>query len=280
MKNVRNLLFVLTLLVAAGCQAKGPGVQDLVITMQAQTAAAASPTPLPSSTPLPTATATPIPPTLTTPPTYTPSPEPSATLTPEPTPGKLAFTDDFSQKSDIWSGCPDCIWKDGKLYMGPYEPGVDNDFHTIICDKCGERPFYRFAVDATFTEGYADRGFGLLIYETDEELMDLEIWPFQISVILKYDQKLNSWTRMRTNPDMVFNGMINPGFTTNRLEVDARPNWKDGITDYYIKINGKTSIILYGQPTKSGKVGLVVGWHTIGVAFDNFEYEELAPIIH
>jgi hypothetical protein len=39
-------------------------------------------------------------------------------------------------------------------------------------------------------------------------------------------------------------------------------------------------MILYGQPSESGKVGLVVGWHTIGVFFDNFEYEELAPIIH
>jgi len=164
--------------------------------------------------------------------------------------------------------------------MGPYKPGVDNDFHTIICDKCGERPFYRFAVDVTFTEGYGDRGFGLLIYQTDNEHMDLEITTFQTSLIWKYNEKQKLWTRMRTNPDIVFNGLVNAGSTTNRLEVDAKPNWTDGLTDYYIKINGKTSIILYALHSNSGKVGLVVGWHTIGVAFDNFEYEELAPIIH
>lgn len=260
---------------AAGCQAKGPDGQALVVTMQAQTAEAASPTPLPSSTPLPTATATPMPPTATTPPTSTPTPEPSATLMPEPTPRKLVFTDDFSQESGAWSGCPDCVWKDGKLYMGPYEPGVDNDFHTIICDKCGERPFYRFAVDVTFTEGYADREFGLLIYETDEELMDLEIWPFQISVILKYDPKLNSWTRMRTNPDMVLNSMINPGTGTNRLEVAAKPATQSGLVDIYKKINGLVVYVIYGKEALPSLPGMAMAWHGMGAAYDNFSYEEI-----
>lgn len=135
-------------------------------------------------------------------------------------------------------------------------------------------------MDVTFAEGYGDRGFGLLIYQTDNDRMDLEITTFQTSLIWKYDKNSKLWTRMRTSPDLFLNWSVKPGTTTNRLEVDAKPNWTAGITDYYIKINGKTSIILYGQPSTSGKVGLVVGWHTIGVTFDNFEYEELSAINH
>ncbi len=282
MKRFWYLQIVLVLLAATGCASKGQDVQALVNTMVAQTAAAASPTPAPTSTPTPVPTAPPTP----TPPPASPTPSPTSSPTPAPTTfyyndkGLLAFEDDFSVQTDAWSGCPDCVWKDGKLTMGPYKPGVDNDFHTIICDACGERPYYRLAADVTFTEGYGDRGFGLLISQTSSEIMDLEITTFQTSVLWDYDLATKQWTRLRTKPDVVFNGSVKAGEATNRLEIVAESAYKEGTTDYLVKINGRTTAILYGKPSQSGKVGLVVGWHTIGVAFDNFEYEELESITH
>jgi hypothetical protein len=68
--------------------------------------------------------------------------------------------------------------------------------------------------------------------------------------------------------------MVNPGYVTNHLEVITKPSAGGG-ADYYIKLNGKTSFLIYSKPVVLAKVGLILDWHSISIAFDNFEYEEL-----
>jgi hypothetical protein len=262
----------------------GPSAEQLAATYVAETSAAASPTPLPTDTPLPTSTHTP---TLTSTPTSTPTNTPTNTATAlptntptiTPTPGPLFITDDFSEQSDIWGECPGCVWSSGKLHVGPYDPGdTENDTHPVICEACGEKEYYRIAVDVAFEQGYSDRGFGLLIGDNDYYFTDLEISTlFQTCIVWRYDYKLFGWKLLNRDINNVLTGLVAPSYSNNHLEVTVRPSGQEGRADYYIKINGTTLFVLYTQIQDPSRVGLVVGYHSIGVAFDNFEFEEIVP---
>jgi hypothetical protein len=261
MPTKKLVLFAVILVVLLGCQA-GLSAQDLAATMVAGTAAAASdtPVPVPSDTPAP--------------PTITPTSAP--TLTPTPT-GPLVIKDDFSTKSDIWGRCDECEWKDNKLYFGPYAPRGEgiNQVFAIVCEACGEHPYFRIAADITFADGVAgDRLFGVGLIIPDQFYAGTGIAPSQIGLLDAYDFGINKWT----GSPLKRYGAIKPGGATNRVEFAAKPNSSGG-TDYYAIVNGKTLVVLPNitDHTEKLKPCIYLGWHSVGIAVDNFEYEEIVP---
>ncbi len=164
------------------------------------------------------------------------------------------------------------------LYMGPYDPGGDTDqYNYVVCEACGVAEHYRVAVDATFVKGYADRLFGLMTAYTDDgSFMEMGISTFQWCFIGYHDHPFDRWDLWNPVIDQIWNGMVKPGYVTNHLEVVVMPSaGGSGSVDYTIKLNGKTSFLIYTKPAVLAKVGLILDWHSISIAFDNFEYEEI-----
>jgi hypothetical protein len=267
-------LLAMIALMLAGCQS-GPSAQEQAATMVAQTAAAATNTPIPVPTSIPTQ----VPPTST----ITPTSAPTFTSTPA---GPLVIKDDFSKKSDIWGKCDKCEWKDGKLYFGPFPPNGEgwNQLFALICKACGEHTYFHVAVDVTFAEGMAgDRFFG--VGATIPEKSDVAagaspykfyagtgITPFQIGNLEAYDFSANKWTGSRGK----LYGAIKPGSATNRVEFTIKPN-ASGSIEYYAIVNGKTFLVLSNRSPLTLNPSLYVSWHSVGVTFDNFEFEEIVP---
>ncbi len=271
MKQKALLLSVLVLAFAAlACQIGGPSAQEVAETMVAETAAAASPTPIPpTETPIaPTATITP-----TSPPTETPTITP--TFTPE---GPLTFTDDFSTDSKNWKGCVGCKWQDGVLLMGPYKVNGEgsNQSHMTVCIPCGKKTYYRIAVDATFVDGFADRLYGLLIGDGKKYITYLGISPIQVAVMARGDYDKGYYELLNASTENVLNKLVRPGKLTNRIEVIVSPSGA-GSADITMKINGSVSYVAANLPAEPSEVGLYIDWHSIGVAYDNFEFEEIVP---
>jgi len=289
------LAIVLILLFGLASCKKGPSAEELASTHAAETAAAASPTPLPTDTPTvtatPTDTATPTSthtptqtPTVTatatptdTPtntPTATKTPTPTKTFTPTKTPGPFTFKDDFSSRNlDAWPMCIfNCEWKDGKLYMGPYSD--DNDFHEVLCEACGRYKYYRMSVDTTFVEGYADRPWGLTIAANNSFSVFFGISPFQFAVVSKWDYSVGEWIDLISSRQQ-WTTLINPSYGNNHLEVIISPNQAGTGADYTIKINGKNAYVIPSQQARASQVGFAIGWQSMGVWYDNFEFEEI-----
>ncbi len=282
MRTMR-FLFLILLVFLVSC-ARGPSPEELAATNVAETKAAASPTPAPTNTATvtmtPTATATATP-TETPTPTRTVTPtqtrQPSRTPTATATPGPFTFMDDFSTKTNAWMGCEDCKWQDGQLLMGPYPPDDSGgNLHLAICEQCTQMTYYRMAVDVTFTEGYSDRGAGLLVALNDDFVLEVEIAPgVQVCPFFKYDFNKSLWDILNRNSAYPCN--IQPGWATNHVEVTVQPAAKAGTADYYLNVNGSNVFVLFAHAVKRSQVGLVMGWHSMGVAFDNFEFEEIEP---
>lgn len=260
------VLFAVILVVLTACQPAGPSAADLAATTvasAAQTAAAAPPTATPTVAP----TETPIPS-----PTITATPEP--TLTPTPS-GPLVIKDDFSKKSDIWGKCDKCEWKDGKLFFGPFAPRGEgiNQVFSLACVACGKHTYFRIAVDVTFAAGMAgDRFFGVGGVIPDKFYTGSGITPYQFGCLEAYNFTTNKWSGSKVSRY----GAIKPGSATNRVEFIAKPNASGGL-DYYQIVNGKTTIVLSNRESLSLEPSLYLGWHSVGVSFDNFEFEELVP---
>ena len=255
-KIVPSLLAVLMLAVA--CQPSGPSAEELATTMVAETAAA-----------IPTA----VPPTATSVPTNTPLPSPTAT------PAPLAIKDDFSSKSDIWGKCDKCEWKDGALYFGPYPAketqGQDQLFY-VICEACGTPEYYRIAADVIPFEGFSgDRTFGLLAGLTKSNFLGAAtITTHQHVLYETFDFNSQSWggSPFKLYPDAVLYG----SGATNRIEVEVKPGSSSGSAVIDVLVNG-TKTVSYEQGAEPVQVGLYLGWHSVGVKYDNFEFEELEP---
>jgi hypothetical protein len=64
-------------------------------------------------------------------------------------------------------------------------------------------------------------------------------------------------------------GGLKGGTLTNHIEITLQ----DG--QLTLNINGRNNLL--GLPKGSGQVGLMVGMHSLGVAFDNFHFEEIRP---
>jgi hypothetical protein len=214
--------------------------------------------------------ATPLPPMDTPVPTQTDTPEP----TPSPTPRIIKLQDDFSSRSEIWGECENCVWEEGRFIFGPFEPhgtGQDQIFY-IFCEACGENKYYRVAADVTYVEGYGgDRTFGILAgMGINDVLAAGTVSTSQHALYETFDLTTKRWGG---TPFRVY-GAVAPGSGTNHIEVSIVPAKSRGGADITVAVNGKNLILLYDQKVVSSKVGLYLGWHSIGVAFDNFEYEQ------
>lgn len=205
-------------------------------------AALATPTPLPTSTPLPSPTAT---------------------------PGPTIIQDDFSTNTGRWIECGQCIIADGVMKMGPYPISNDGGGYIAICGDCGQPQDYKMGVDATFVDGYTDRGFGLLIREENGSYVDVEITTWQVYGAWLFDTDRNIWGSLL--PDgWKPTGNLRPSAATNRLEVELTSS--EGTSTIQIKINGQL-VDTTEMVAVTGRVGLVVGLHSLGVVFDNFYFE-------
>lgn len=274
MKRKAPLLCMVVLLFAAlACQvgASGPSAQEVAETMVAETAAAASPTPLPP-------TETPIPPTATITPTLPPTETP--TITPTATPeGPIVFSDDFSDaNSKNWKGCTSCKFQDGVLLMGPYAARGSGTDQTDVayCVACGKKTYYRIAVDVTFVEGFTDRLYGLMVGHGEDYQTVLGISPLQYAVLWRYDYNKQYGSLINASTENVFNSQVKPGKLTNRLEIIVEPAGA-GQADMKMILNGIVSFVAYKIAVEPAEVGLYMDWHSMGVAYDNFEFEELVP---
>jgi hypothetical protein len=261
------LFLVMALLATCACRLTPPNATDIASTMVAQTAAAitqtaeaASPTPLPpTSTPQPTATITPL---------------PSATPSITPTPGPFSFADDFSTKNKrSWSTCDQCEWKDGQFIVGPFPPGnnADENLNLIVCEVCEKHKYYHMAVDATFVEGQVDRFFGVVGPITEDHIYYLGISPWQAAVVLHYDYSAGYvkplFTKMST--------LVKASKATNHFEITVKPGSNPALVDVYYALNGNTFYVLTSLNAEESMVGLGMNFHSMTVAYDNFEYEEL-----
>lgn len=202
------------------------------------------------------ATATPLP-------TQTPLPSPTST------PGPIIIQDDFSTNTGRWAECGQCVIENGEMRMGPYPITNDGGGYFAICRDCGEPQDYKMGVDATFIDGYTDRGFGLLLREVDGSYVDVEITTWQVYGAWFFDNDRNVWAALLKN-GWELTGNLRPSAATNRLEVELISS--GGNSKIHVKINGQL-VNTAEIPAVRGRVGLVVGLHSLGVIFDNFYFE-------
>ena len=269
MKVIKLLFIVTVLLLLASCAGGGGegAPQNVVATYVAQTAAAQQQPPSPTHTLPPTDTSTP---TNTPPPSDTPMP----TNTNTPT-GPVTFSDDFSTNSGAWSNCDVCEWTNGTLLMGPYAPKSNTEADYAICDPCGIVQYYVMSVEVTFVDGQSDRGYGLLLNLTDRVQMDVELTSWQVWGSWIYDRKGGTGWSPITGWDLT--GIMNPSYGTNEIEVRVEPTNRANTATLSFKINGTVIRVVYNWQIEPGNVGLVMGFHSIQAAFDNFYFQEIEP---
>lgn len=206
--------------------------------------------------------------------TATPSPLPTAIPTQPATPGPTIIQDDFSMDVGRWIECGQCVIENGVMRMGPYPIAMDGGGYLAICRDCGTPQDYKMGVDATFVDGYTDRGFGLAVRERDGDYVDVEITTWQYYGAWVFIKDRNIWDYL-LNDSWKPTPNLRPGVATNRLEIEVTS--KGGKSTINIYINGQ----LVDSPTMdavSGRVGLVVGLHSLGVVFDNFYFEGFTNI--
>ena len=232
-----------------------------------------------TSTPTATATSTNTP-TSTATPTLTLTPQPTDTPTVTPTPGPVSFFDDFSNPSlTAWTQCSQCAVQGGLLRFGPFEPenNMGEQFNLVICDVCGEHEHYRIGVDVTYLEGPTDRFYGLVGFVSVDKNNNLErviylgISTWQVYVVRDYDYENSTLNELKSN----VSGYLNPGTSTNHIEIEIKPSTQPALSDIYFHINDGLLYVLYSQPIKPTQAGLGMSFHSMTVGFDNFSYEEL-----
>jgi hypothetical protein len=213
--------------------------------------------PAPSATlkpsPVPITETSTLVPTETLVPTNTPMP----TIT--PTPGPVSIKDDFTAKNESnWPDCDKCEWKDGQLHLGPYDPGTNLNESLKQVDR-----YFGILSNIVFGEN-----------NEPKRLNYLGISPFQAYTIRDYDNENQDIKFLAGNLSA---GAVKPGRATNHFEVIVQPTAKDGSVDIYFKLNDSQIYIYYSQPVESSSVALGMSFHSVTVAYDNFEYEELPP---
>lgn len=202
-------------------------------------------------------------------PTFTPSPIPSPTKTP----GPVVINDDFSVDTGRWQECGQCVIRDGALLMGPYPATNSAEGYLTICADCGYVTDYKMGVDVVYVNGFSDRGFGLVLREQEGNFIELEISTWQYYGVWFYDKEKqgrgDAW--MALLPDgWLPSGYIHPAQLSNRIDVETTTeNDKSKVA---IRFNGQL-INTVEIPNVPGQVGLVVGLHSLGIAFDNFYFE-------
>jgi hypothetical protein len=236
----------------------------------------ASATPTASVTPTPTE-----PPTATPTPTASATPTPSRTPTITPTPGPFTYVDDFSSwNAHAWTLCAECAVKDGMLHFGPFTPenNMGEQFNLIVCTVCGRHTFYRLSVDVTYLDGPTDRFYGLIgyVFSGDDNYLDrvlyLGISTWQVYVVRDYNYADGVLEELDSDY-----GRLNPGRATNRIAIEIKPSAQPNLADVYFSINNTLTYVLYSQPAEPSEAGLGMSFHSMTVAFDHFEYEEIRP---
>ena len=201
--------------------------------------------------------------------TSTPTPTVTPLPSPTQTPGPLIIQDDFSANTGRWIECGQCVIEGGVMKMGPYPISTDGGGYLAICQDCGVAQDYKMGIDATFLDGYTDRGFGLVLRELDGNYVDIEITTWQVYGVWGFDRGKNSWGSLLKN-GWEPTGYLRPSLLTNRLETEISSS--GGTSTINIYINGQL-VNTTTMPSVSGRVGLVVGLHSLGVSFDNFYFE-------
>ena len=203
-------------------------------------------------------------------PTATPIPTETLIPTATVTPGPIVIHDDFSINTGRWTECGQCRIENGSMHMGPYPISQDGGGYLAICSDCGIVQDFKMGVDATFVDGYTDRGFGLLLRENNGNYADVEITTWQVYGAWTFDRATNLWGSLLGGDSWKLSGTLYPSYGTNRLEVDVTS--QGGTSTVTIHINGQL-VNTATMPAVSGRVGLVVGLHSLGVLFDNFYFE-------
>jgi hypothetical protein len=208
--------------------------------------------------------------------TFIARPTPTASVTP----GPVVIRDDFNQDTGRWTECDYCSLRDGVLYLGPVPSSDSARGYYAICKDCGQVEYFKMSVDAQFVEGASDRGFGLLYDESRGDYRDLEILTWQLYGLWHYDPTLkDSWDAWSTDEGYQAAKYLRAGRQLNHIEMKVEPydhphvqnTCEDRLSIY---INGKFEHAVYIE-CKSGRVGLMVGLHSLGVSFDNFYFEAI-----
>jgi len=215
-------------------------------------------------------------PTDTAIPAPTDLPEPTRTSQPTATPVQTVFTDDFSSDSGMWGKCEHCELKDGSLIFGPYKPvgsGTDQLFY-LVCEACGLHPYYRVSADVTYSDGYgADRTFGIMAGLTEGKnfIGAGTVSTSTHALYETFDFGAKAWG----GTNFAKFSAVHPGSQTNRIEVEIKPALRNH-GDITVRVNGTEVIVLEDQYVEPTWVGLYLGWHSVAIAYDNFEYENLS----
>lgn len=202
-----------------------------------------------------------------------PTPTLAPSATPAAPPGPLTLRDDFSEDLGRWVECDHCAIADGVLTLGPYPATGSAQGYPVICQACGMVDEYKLAVEVVFATGASDRGFGLILWEDSGYYIDFEITTWQTYGFWFYNPEnggnLNAWSSLLPT-GYERTSLIRPGRLSNQLEVVVKN--VAGQRMAVISINGKQlpPVELKVGP---GRVGFVVGLHSLGVSFDNFFFE-------
>ena len=237
-----------------------------------------SETPTATLTFTPTQTFTPTS-TATETPTLTPSPLPTDTPTITPTPGPFSYFEDFSDASALGHfSCKKCKIDGGSLLFGPFEPenNLGEQFSIAWCESCGSHIYYRLGVDVSYVDGPTDRFYGIVgLIDATSTTLNRAIYlgasTWQVYTIRDYDYKDSMLKELNSN----VTGYLNPTRSSNHLELEIKPSVQPNLVDVYFRINGAVMYVLYSQPAVPTQAGLAMSFHSMTVAYDNFQYEEI-----
>jgi hypothetical protein len=262
MKKIKVVGFLaIGMVVIAGCN-EAADVEEMVQTAVALTELARQTATPPTSTP----TAT-----LELLPTETPTPEPTPTQTRGPQP--VVYFDDFSSDSGNWLGCEKCTIERDALFMGPWGVSGADTQHFAFCRECGYAMHYRMAVDVQFHDGAASRGYGFVLYISDDYVYTVEITSFQTVALWRYDFDSGAWDLL----DGKWTGAVRGGELVNHIEVEIVEGTSPGRVNIFVRVNGTTSLVVYNKLFDFTPVGLTLFGHAAEILFDNFEFESYEP---
>jgi hypothetical protein len=184
-----------------------------------------------------------------------------------PTPGPLVVRDDFSSDTGIWD-CEVCTLENGQLHFGPFPISGAYVQHFAYCDACGIVTNYRMSADIIFGEGQTDRGYGFLVREAPDYLFTYEITPWQSLDFWMLDFDSGNWDWVNG----LFASAVKTGNQINRVEVEASASPSGG-TDFALRANGKTPLVIFNRPADAGWVGFTMYGHAVEIILDNFVFE-------
>lgn len=212
-------------------------------------------------------------------PTDTPEPQATDTSTPQPTPTPtrgpqpVIYFDDFSRDTGNWLGCEKCTIERDAMFMGPWGVSGADQQHFVFCRECGYAMHYRMAVDIQFHEGSASRGYGLVLFISEDYVYTVEITSFQTVALWRFEFDTGQWDLL----DGKWTGAVRGGELVNHIEAEVQPGTSPGRVNIFVTINGTTVLVAYNKLFDYTPVGLTIYGHAAEILFDNFEFESFEP---